>query len=364
LSQRRTVLLSGTLPEHNILRAMFPNVRIEDQTIPLHRDLSIFVHTVQHTGRAETFLPRRYEAEDLLSLIGCIHSLLRRSAPWRKKRFNVRVYARSKREQEKLLKLARQELIEGFTIVDVSNQLPAPSTIGPRLEVDYLRSPESRAIDVDVDLLIIYGSGLPNFDGYLGTRQVLADLGAVFPIDVLAEDARQRAVVQALLRTAALPDRRVALIINDMTVGALPNWLHHRVRPADSLYREIPEAEPSRVSELQRDALAAAVVDSLLPRSSFPDLDEVSAWTADGHRDASDRRRQANLSRLQAMVEVGRGGAELRPSQSKGSKSDWGAMLAWLASRGVLTFQQKGTRLSYFFVQEGLEHCIALLGSC
>lgn len=360
LSERRTSLISGTLPDIELLKAIFPGVQIESHSVPMHRDLTFFLHTTSHTGRSDHFLPRRYEPHHLLDLIAEVYRMRRREAPWQKA-MNVRIYARSRQEHDKLLRAA-SEPRPGLHIAGARTPGEYEHTRGATVVVDYLRSPASRAVDVSADLLIVYGSGYPEFTSLVSFREILATLGVHVTVDTLAEDARRRAVVQALLRSAAVKGRRAVLLINDMTAADLPEWLHHRTIAADSLYRDLrPEDAQGDIAAQQRAILAKAIADATVPRSSFPTLEEIKHWSREDATQISARREAANMKRIHAMVARGRDSEALRPSQPTGTKADWCAMLSWLAARGLLKVEQNGNSHLYGFVDGALEYLSSLV---
>lgn len=362
LSSKRTVLLSGTLPNRDLLAALFPNVEVDIRSVPMHRDLTVYMHTANMTGHSEPFVPRRYEPDDVLDLVEEVYRKVREADATRRG-FRVRIFARSVLEHANLLRAGAASKRPNVTVVRASEAVSAPGKRTATVTVDYLRSPESRAVDIDADLLIVYGSGLPDFTSLAGFRHFLATEGVHVAVDELAEDSRRRAVIQALLRTAALKGRRAVLVINDMSAVDMPDWLLHRVVSAESLYRDLrDDAQPS-VADQQRAVLAAAIADAVKPRDEPPTLQEVLDWRASSTSPPSTRLRAANRRRLQGIVARGLAGEALSPSAAIGSKADWGAMLGWLASRGVLTLivPRETNRYVYVFAEGALAHLSALL---
>jgi hypothetical protein len=334
LAGRRTVLASGTLPDAELLASLFPGAKQISHNVRLHEEVTVFTHCTQHNARAETFTPKRMDAAALVDLISRSVEEMRRAAPWRRA-LRVRVYARSIRERELLERAARTGL-PGADVIMVDPKLaPAAPTRAVVVELDYLRSSTSRAVDVDCDVLIVFGSGYPAFDELHGTAESIAEHAPQVSVDTLAEDSRRRAVVQAMFRSAANPGRRVVVLVNDMTVADLPEHTHHRVVSADALYQTIESG--TDIAAEQRARLARAVVESLVPPSpTLPTIEEILSWTPSG-KPADGRMRKANHARLRAVLDAEERQEPLRAGRPlHGARGDWGRFLEYLAHRRVL----------------------------
>lgn len=351
LSARRTLMVSGTQPDSDLLRALFPGIEVKKLPVPLHRDMTIFIHTVPNTRRADSFLPRRFEAEQMLALV---KELARVVQEQKGRKISIRVFARKRREQEKMLELAEGLASSGIEVI--GGKTEATARAWASIAFDYVRSSESRAVDHDVDLLVIFGSGRPAYDGYHGFSEVLAKAGTPVSVEMLAEDSRIRAVVQALNRSAALPGRRAVAVINDLTVADMPSWLHHRVISTDRLYRTIEGVEPGDVVDAQIATFAQAIYNSLSPRMEPPTREEVLSWSKTASGAIGSRARQANEKRVTAMIAKARAGADLTVSDSVGATTEWGLMLRWLAKRGVMEVVLKQRVETFVFTTEGLQH--------
>jgi hypothetical protein len=348
----RTLGVTGTMPDEALLRSLFGDVEVLRLAAKLHRDLTVFVHSVGQGGYHDSFVPRQLEPEDVLALVTSLGKQMLSSAGFAGP-FRARLYARSVSEHAKLLSAAVALVGDGVRIVDVAAPPVAVAAGEIEISVDYLRSSSSRAVDADVHLLVVYGSGYPNFEGVAGLAEVLSAAGAHVPVDLVAEDSRTRQVVQALLRSSALEGRRVALLINDMSVADLPSSIHHRVLPTEPLFREIDDSED--VPQAQRKLLIDAIAKALSPRAVLPARVEIEEWASTG-RTAKPKSVRSNRKRFEAMLAHGRAGNVLRPSVLLyGGSAKWCSMLDWLEGRGVLRRLDGKVGAHYVFTDEALD---------
>ena len=353
LQQRRTMLVSGTQPEPALLKATFGELEIKRVDVPLHRDATLFVHTVPRTGRSDAFVPRRYSAPEVVDLAVRIFAQVARNTE-RRQGTSIHIYARSRGAQRTLLLEAESRELKGVDVVSASNGTVDTNDRRARLIVDYLRSPTSRAVDADSDVIVVFGSGYPNFAGYHGFLQILSAELANMPVDVLAEDSRRRAVIQALMRSAAVPGRRAMVLLNDMTVADLPAWMHHRTIAADSLYHDLGELSTDLVAETQRGRLAEAIAAALRLRAELPSEREILEWAAKPGAAPGSRRVAANKRRVADMLARAARGELFRPrDKGVGATEDWIAFLRWLEARGVLERVSGQSGHAYRFTTAG-----------
>ena len=210
------------------------------------------------------------------------------------------------------------------------------------MTVEVLRSSASRAVDIHADLLIIYGSGLPNFEQAPPFVMALNETGhGPFVVSDYATDDRLREVTQAAMRSASLEGgRRAVLIINDLTGLDLPKWMRHRIRPAAEEYRKLTNQGTAKKDQI--GVLVQMVVEAL-SHGAMAAVEEILSWNGG--------RRSTNRTRWEAVLAAIRSGEELRPSRPTGSKAEWGKFLRWLEEHSVLMQVPTARGIAYTFTQ-------------
>jgi hypothetical protein len=289
---------------------------------PLHDELTVVLHTLHHTHRSEAFLPRSLSEKDLASLIRQVLEAGVRGLGRR-----VLCFAKSKRSKKKIEAAFRRDPVISQAVVD---QFGVERGAAHEVVTRVLRSGDSRSVDVDADLIIIFGSGLPNSSSeppVLGTLN-MASSELKLERHALARDNRTREIVQSSARTAALRGSRGALSIHGLKAPDRPRRLHHRSLQAESRYRsDLKDQKGGKVIIRQIPVLAAMVDEVLSAQVLWPSRDQLLEW--DGHG------RSSNRKRVQAIVEKGAG--SLRPTEPlAGGRQAWGRFLkmAPLAGRG------------------------------
>jgi hypothetical protein len=320
----RTLLVSATMSSPETLQGVLGvEVEIQRMTVPLHRDLTVFLHRTAHQPRSAPSVPRRMNERDVVQLVRRVMDLVKTREP-RRSLLRILVFAHNKERCNEL----------PLPFLDAGMPCMLHKHVAGRIEpgqvaLDYLRSPTARGIDADADLIVVFGSGLPRYEAFHAFAEHLAERQDA-SVELLAGLSRVQSVVQAMFRSASLPGRRVVLLVNDMHTGDLPESAHHRVLLGSELYQSLGLSADACAE--QRELLAAAIAEALVERGGLPSLDEIAKFGGDGGS-VGGRREESNL-RMFARILSCEGG--LTAGKHQGSRENWQAMLPWLCSRGVL----------------------------
>ncbi|MCZ7679834.1 MAG: hypothetical protein M5U28_14145 [Sandaracinaceae bacterium] len=344
LLERRALLLSGSFVDVAVTTALLglapEAVDIRNASVPLHRGVEILVHSTGGLPTDQPESPRRLGASDLAAIIttaGALHRVHFRRP------LRVLLYGDSKRAAQGLAaELGKNTGLRVELVVHQRQRMLGGSAIEVKARdmlaevvVEHLRSPTSRGLDREFDVVVVFGSGRPAF----GERQAVAlilqmSMGLSLSGTELAHESRLRAITQAALRRAGLAGRSVVLMVSDLLPSDLPPYIAGRARSASTLFAAEP-GDPVPVVERQRVALAMSIVELLrsgevaVPMWWLP----VAALTPPP---ATPQRLRANLVEVRRVAQALVRGGLLSSSASEAKNRVGRELLALLLKWGAL----------------------------
>lgn len=363
LSKRKTTLLSGTFLDPDLVRRALlrsEEIVVKTVTSPMHREITVIQHTEQGRNK-DPGRPRRLDAEHLAAML---RQVAEEARPEPGHQLEALFFAKTIKARNRLAKQladilgaeARVRRIEYSGPRSAPTVLADPQMAKLHVDVDYLRSPGSRAVDrTDCDVLIVYGNGTPRFDGFYPMVETInSETDAQLTVGDLADHSAQRAVIQALFRPAADPSRRrVLLLVNQMNAADLPEWLQNRRLSASVFYADIGEVE--NVAHEQAIILGKEVASRLgrpglrsQPRQRPLTPDDLLEW----NRPHADRARQANQRMVDHLNDQLATDGYVSAGNAVGKTQSWGRFLKWLQEVGFLMPIREGRGTRYVITDE------------
>ena len=230
-SDARTLMVSGTVGDASLLRSSLllkaSELAVRRANVIMHDDVIGLVHP--------QIFGRKGHASSILDAVGIakVLSALAKAQSGRR----VLIFASKKDAADDLFKALQSER---STVIDVRRLYPGVA-LGDRhqkrrkgtpvikVDIDHLRSGESRAVSSDYDLVVVWGSGRPNYASFgPWVDAIAATSGDLVRRDEIAESLRVNEVVQASLRHAGEDGTRAILLVGDHWIDSLPSYLRGR----------------------------------------------------------------------------------------------------------------------------------------